>query len=51
MNEDGSDIKLLAKAERVTGHRWSPDGSQLAFVTGKAIPVGLDRDIYVLDLH
>lgn len=50
MNEDGSDIKLLAKAERVTGHRWSPDGSKLAFVTGKAIPVGLDRDIYVIDV-
>ena len=50
MNEDGSDIKLLAKAERVTGHRWSPGGSKLAFVTGKAIPVGLDRDIYVIDV-
>ena len=29
---------------------WSPGGSQLAFVTGKAIPGGLDRDIYVIDL-
>jgi len=50
MNNDGSDKKLLAKAERVEGPGWSPDGSKMAFVTGKEIPGGLDRDIYVIDL-
>ncbi|MBA7695024.1 Dipeptidyl-peptidase 5 [subsurface metagenome] len=50
MDEDGSDKRLLAKAERVSTHGWSPDGSKLAFVTGKVIPGGLDRDIYVIDV-
>lgn len=43
MNEDGSDKKLLAKAERVESPGWSPDGAKMAFVTGKARPGGLDR--------
>ena len=50
MNEDGSDKKLLAKAERVEGPGWSPDGAKMAFVTGKARPGGLDRDIYVISM-
>ena len=28
----------------------SPDGSKMAFVAGKVIPGGLDRDIYVIDV-
>ena len=43
MNEDGSDKKLLAKAERVESPGWSPDGAKMAFVIGKARPGGLDR--------
>ena len=42
--------KLLAKGERVEGPAWSPDGSKIAFVTGKARKGGLDRDIYVIDV-
>jgi len=50
MDEDGSDKRLLAKAERVSTHGWSPDGSKLAFVTGKVSEGKLDRDIYVIDI-
>jgi len=50
MDEDGSDKRLLAKAERVSGHGWSPDGSKLAFVTWPLRKDKDDRDIYVIDV-
>jgi len=50
MDKDGSDKRLLAKAERITGHGWSPDGSKLAFVTLELRKDKDDRDIYVIDV-
>ena len=50
MNEDGSDKKLLVKAERIEGAWWSPDGSKMAFVARKVREGKADRDIYVIDV-
>jgi len=53
MNEDGSDRKLLTKVD--TGFieyiKWSSDGSKIAFVTWELSEGGIDRDIYVMDVH
>ena len=53
MNEDGSDRKLLTKVDTgfIECMKWSSDGSKIAFVTWELSEGGIDRDIYVMDVH
>ncbi len=53
MDEDGNDKKLLTKVDTggIESMEWSPDGSKIAFVTWELRRDGVDRDIYVMDVH